>query len=167
MDLSHFPLSVVVFVLTPSAPSFQGHTFSGCQGSQQIARAGSGDAGYPGGAFLPPQLTMDWLSSGLAEEPWIKSNCTKVLQLAVNWGCRQHQQQAFRQGQCAITDFQVGGVNSLGTRSVMKPDMMPARLRMWGLAVRCVWHSFQGSVSWHPLVLDLWSCAREQRGGKA
>jgi len=45
----------------------------------------------------------------------------------------------------ALSDFQVGAVNSLGMRSIMRPGMMSARLRMWGLGTeRGVCHSLQG-----------------------
>lgn len=55
---------------------------------------------FSGGASQSPQPTVGWLSSGLTDVQWLKSKRSKVLQLAGSWGCRQHHQRAFPEGQC-------------------------------------------------------------------
>lgn len=128
----------------PTAPSFQYSTFPRHQGSQQLARAASGDAGS---REEPPSLrSPPWADcpQGLQMCSGSNPNAAKFCNLPAAEDADSITNGLFRRDS-AHTDFQVGGVNSLGTRSAMRPDTMPAGLRMWGLgSERCVCHSLQG-----------------------
>lgn len=142
---SHFPFPAAVSVLTSLLPVFNTAPLLGAREASRLQ--GQLQETLVIRRSLPASSAHHGLRIILRAYRGVVAKTQMHQNLATCWQLRMQTASAtgYSAGTAHLTDFQVGGVNSRGKRSIIRPDATPARLRMWGLgSERCACHSLQG-----------------------